>query len=115
MRDLPLYPFPSPLLPGLRAVKATMPDLPTVRPVAARGGAGRVLAAEAPPFITDFALVGAGDAEGLHWALRWVLGDHDDFRSHSWADWLTMQFGAEVREVQLTDDERMVQSGVRFE
>lgn len=101
---IPLYlhPLPSPILPALRELKASM-GLPfLLKPTAAYAGAGsRILATEPPPFVCDHALVSGMDLKD---ALLWVLGIVEtDPRATTMARQLSAIIGGEVREV---NDER---------
>lgn len=102
IKDLPLHPFPNPLLPRLKEVKSQLALDFQVKPRAARYGDGRVLATMTPNFICDYALVRGTDEQDVRDALLWTLGAKDDYRSHGAADALGEWFGGNVVEIHET-------------
>ena len=98
-RILHLHPWPFPALDAVRSAKAAL-DLPfLVKPQPARPGA-RVLCSEIPGWACDYAIVRGNDPESFQWALLWVLGEVEyDARATTIPQWLSAQFGAEVREL----------------
>jgi len=98
-RILNLHPWPFPALDSVRAAKAAL-DLPfLVKPQPARPGAKRILATQVPGWACDYAIVRGDDPDSWGWALEWSVTDKVDSRSTSMAQWLSAQFGAEVREL----------------
>lgn len=109
LRPLPIYMRGEPTNEDIarirRAKEALNLPFKVVPRPAAPGGAERILCiGSSPTWAQDYAKVPDTNSPGLKDAIAYVLGDHDDPRATTTAQWLSEVLGAEVKELERVGD-----------